>query len=189
MEQIGEKLPQYCQMHTCGAPTSYVIFQHINCADSYPKFLKDMRLELTEKFEKDINCIKNLDEKNKYMLGLMISQKVCTFCTSNNGKYCWLMRKFAALWLLYAKPEQIKKLCKSITSGCISIGRRGININFNFMNKIPDWREDQFFHPHSCSNTLDVNVHCIFMGKDIVEYKNFEIYWERDIEHEVCTTV
>ena len=111
------------------------------------------------------------------------------FYASNRDKYTWLIKKFIASWLVYAKENQIKNFCKSVTSGYISISERGLIFNFNFLAEISSWRQNQFFHPHSCTNTLDVNVHGTFMGNDIIESKNFEVYWERDIEHEVYTTL
>ena len=119
----------------------------------------------------------------------MFAKRVFAFYASNRDKYAWLIKKFIGLWLVYAKEDQIKNFYKSVISSCISIGERGLIFNFNFLTKILLRIQSQYFHPHFCTNTLDTNVHGTFMGNDIIEYKNFEVYWERDIEHEVCTTL
>ena len=89
-------------------------------------------------------------------------------------------------WRLQKK--QIQSLYKTLTSGNISIGKRGISIVFGEIYTIPTGEKGQYFHPHSCSNTLDINCHGIFMGRDIINYHEFDIVWNRDIDPKIYTT-
>ena len=92
------------------------------------------------------------------------------------------------MWFMNVTEEQIQRLYKTLTSGNISIGKRGISIVFGEIYTIPTGEKGQYFHPHSCSNTLDINCHGIFMGRDIINYHEFDIVWNRDIDPKIYTT-
>ena len=89
---------------------------------------------------------------------------------------------------MYENKEQIKRVCKTLTSGNISIGKRGVMFNFQEIYEIPNAEQSHYFHPHSCTNNLDICYHDVFMGKNIINYQEFENVWNRDIDPKVYTT-
>ena len=99
-----------------------------------------------------------------------------------------MITKYIAIWFLHANSEEIKRVYKTLTSGNISIGKRGIRFKFDEIGQIPNAQQSQYFHTHSCTTTLDIYYHDVFMGKKIINYKEFDNVWKRDIDPEVYTT-
>ena len=87
-----------------------------------------------------------------------------------------------------ATEDQIQCVCKTLTSANISIGKRGIFFFFYEIYTIPAGEKRYYFHPHSYSNTLDTHYHRVFMGKDAINFQEFENVWNRDIDPKVYTT-
>ena len=118
----------------------------------------------------------------------MLKERAISFYNTNKEKYRWLINKYVALWFMNATEDQIHRVCKTLTSGNISIGKRGITIFFYDIYKFPAGEESHYFHPHSCTFTLDIHYHGIFMGRDVINYREFENVWNRDIDPKVYTT-
>ena len=82
------------------------------------------------------------------------------------------------------------RVCETITSGNMSVGKQGVYFNFYHIPHHPKSLDDcKYFHPQSCSTTLDANCHATLVGKDIINYRNFEEIWDRDMNSSVCSTL
>ena len=130
-----------------------------------------------------------MSSNDKFEIGETFKKRALSFYITNKEKYRWLITKYIAIWFLHATEEQIKRVYKTLTSGNISIGKRGIILNFDEIYAIPNAEQSHYFHPHSCSNALDIHYHDVFMGKEIINYHEFENVWNRDIDPKVYTTV
>ena len=136
----------------------------------------------------NITCIKIMSIIDKLKIGEIFKKIALSFYITSKEKYRWLITKYIALWFLYAPEEQIKRAYKSLTSGNNSIGKRDMLLHFDEIYAIPNAEQSHYFHPHSCSNTLDIYYHDVFMGKDIINYHEFENVWNRDIDPKDYTT-
>ena len=56
----------------------------------------------------------------------MFKERAISFYNANKEKYRWLITKHIALWFLNSTEDQVERVCKTLTSGNISIGKRGI---------------------------------------------------------------
>ena len=189
MDRIGENINEYCEMYTHGLPKSKILFQHITMVSNYESFLKDVKKSFATETLNNITYIKKMSIIDKLKIGEIFKKRALSFYIKNKEKYRWLITKHIAIWFLYATEEQIKRVHKTLTSGNISIGKRGIILNFEEIYEIPNAKQSHYFHPHSCSNTLDACYHDVFMGKDIINYHEFENVWNRDIDPQVYTTL
>ena len=189
MNRIGEDLKQYCDVYTYGLSKSKILFQHITMVSTYELFLKDVHESFATETLNNINYVKRMGLIDKFEIGEIFKKRAITFYITNKDKYRWLISKYIAIWFLYATSEDIKRVHKTLTSSNISIGKRGIRFNFEEINEIPNAQQSHYFHPHSCSTTLDIYYHDVFMGKKIINYKEFDNVWKRDIDPEVYTTV
>ena len=136
----------------------------------------------------NINHFKNLNISNKHETGEMLKLRVFAFCTTDKDKHLWLMTKHISLWSMNAQADEIKRLHETLTSGNVSTGQRGVNLKFCEIHGIPDVKRSQHFHPHSCTCKLDMFVHGMFMGRDVVDYPEFEKIWNGAIDPQVHAT-
>ena len=108
---------------------------------------------------------------DKFQIAAIFKQRVISFYTTNMDKCRWLISKYIGIWFMNATEKQKQRLHKTLTSGNISIGKRGTSILFREIYTMPTGENGQCFHPHSCSNSLDMNCHGIFMGRDVINYQ------------------
>ena len=130
-----------------------------------------------------------MSSNDKFEIGDIFKKRAIRFYITNKEKYRWLITKHIAIWFLYATSEEIKRVYKTLTSGNISIGKRGIRFKFDEIKEIPNAQQSHYFHPHSCTTTLDIHYHDVFMGKNIINYQEFDNVWNRDIDPQVYTTL
>ena len=145
--------------------------QHIDNVDNHLAFIRDVKLSFREALIKDIHCLRNLKNKDKHEIGDVIAAKAHSFCISNVQKHKWLITKFITNWLLHSTSSEIMRVHKTITSDNVSTGKQGIYFNFfHILHCSKSSDGCHYFHPHSCSTTLDTNCYAIFIARDVINY-------------------
>ena len=93
-KRIGEDSNLFFEMHVSKVPLSHVVHQHVNNVDDHLAFIRDVKSPFRKVLIKDINCLRNLKNKDKHEIGDMITAKAHSFCISNVQKCKWLITKF-----------------------------------------------------------------------------------------------
>ena len=117
-------------MHTHDLPKSKVLFQHMNIVSTYESFFKDVREPFATNVLKNFTYINNLSITDKIQISDMLKERAISFYNTNKEKYRWLINKHVALWFMNANEDQTHRVHKILTSGNISIGKRGITFLF-----------------------------------------------------------
>ena len=153
-----------------------MLFQHITMASTCKSFLKDVQKSFAKGTLKNVSYIKKLPINDKRLKGMIFKERAISFYIANKDKHRWLMTKHVAIWLMHATQEQIQRVHKTITSGNISIGKRGIIFNFQEIRGIPKATQSHYFHPHSCSNALDICYHDVLWERALLTIKNLRMF-------------
>ena len=133
--------------------------------------MRDVKSPFRKLLLKDINHIRNLNNKDKHDIGDVITAKAHLFFIPNEDKCEWLITKFISNWLLHSTFSQIMRVRETITSSNMSIGNQGVYFNFYYILHCPKSSDNcHYFHPHSCSTTLDTNCYAIFIARDVINY-------------------
>ena len=91
-----------------------------------------------------------MSSNDKFEIGEIFKKRAIRFYISNKEKHRWLITKYIAIWFLYANSEEIKRVYKTLTSGNISIGKRGIRFKFDLIGQIPNAQQSQYFQTFGC---------------------------------------